>query len=368
MRRTLRPARALIAVLGLAGLVAACTMPVRFATPAETTQGTSASPTPSGAAAQAAPSGSPGALQTAAPSGSGALAQLQDNLRQVVDSVLPSVVQIETSAGLGSGVVLDSQGDIVTNSHVVGNSTSFAVTTSDGHTFQGSLVGNDPGNDLAEIKVNSGDNSLKPATFGDSTQVHVGDIVLAIGSPLGLTDSVSEGVVSALGRQQQESASVTLTNLIQTTAPLNPGNSGGALVDISGHVVGIPTLSVGAGRGSSATNIGFAIPSTQVQNVTKQLGSGGSVTHSNQPYLGVSVSDAITGGARVASVVSGGPADTAGVQANWTISSLGGHAIGNAANVTQVLAGYKPNDKVDLVFQLPDGSSKTVTITVGERP
>ena len=367
MRRTLRPARALAALLGLAALVAACTLPVRFASPAETKQG-NASPSPSAAAAQAAPSGSPGALQTQAPSGSGALAQLQDNLRQIVAAVTPSVVQVEAGNALGSGVVLDAQGDIVTNSHVVGSNTSFTVTASDGHTYQASLVGNDPGNDLAEIKASVGDASLKPATFGDSTQVRVGDIVLAVGSPLGLTDSVSEGIVSALGRQQQESASVTLTNLIQTTAPLNPGNSGGALVDISGHVIGIPTLSVGSGRGGSASNIGFAIPTSQVQNVTGQLGSGGTVTHSNQPYLGVTVANATSGGARVASVVSGGPADKAGVQADWVMTSLGGHAIGNAAGVTQVLAGYKPNDKVDLVFQLPNGSTKTVTVTIGERP
>lgn len=368
VRRTLRPARALVGLLAVAALVAACNLPVRFASPAETQQGTSASPTPSGAA-QAAPSGSPGgSLQTAPPSGSGALAQLQDNLRQIVASVTPSVVQVETSSGLGSGVVLDAQGDIVTNSHVVGNSTSFTVTTSDGHAYKASLVGNDPANDLAEIKATVGDNTLKPATFGDSSQVQVGDIVLAIGSPLGLPDSVSEGIVSALGRQQQESATITLTNLIQTTAPLNPGNSGGALVDISGHVIGIPTLSVGSGRGGSASNIGFAIPASQVQNVTKQIGNGGQVTHTNQPYLGVTVSDAVNGGARVASTVSGGPADKAGVQAEWVMTSLGGHSIGNSSGVTQVLAGYKPGDKVDAVFRLPDGSSKTVNITVGERP
>jgi S1-C subfamily serine protease len=366
--RKLRPARAVVALLGLVALVAACNMPVRFASPADTRQGT-ASPTPSAGAASAAPSGSPGSIQTAPPNGSGALASLQENIRQVVDAVTPSVVQIEDSTGLGSGVVLDSQGDIVTNSHVVGNSTSFTVTTSDGHAYPATLVGNDPGNDLAEIRVNVGDGSpLKPATFGDSSQVRVGDIVLAIGSPLGLAESVSEGIVSGLGRQQQESASVTLTNLIQTTAPLNPGNSGGALVDISGHVVGIPTLSVGSGRGGSASNIGFAIPASQVQNVTKQIGGGGQVTHTNQPYIGVTASNGVSGGARIVSVVSGGPADKAGVQAEWVMTSLGGHAIGSSSGLTQVLASYKPGDKVDAVFQLPDGSSKTVNITVGERP
>jgi S1-C subfamily serine protease len=339
---------------------------VRFASPTATKP----TPTASGAAPRITlASPSPGASGSGtAPSGSGALASLQADLRKLIDSVMPSVVEVDTSTGLGSGVVMDAQGDIVTNAHVVGTDTTFTVTSSDGHTYPASLVGSYPNNDLAVIKVNNGDTNLPPATFGDSSQVHVGDIVLALGSPLGLTDSVSEGIVSALGRAQPESQSVTLTNLIQTTAALNPGNSGGALIDISGHVIGIPTLSGGSGRGGNATNIGFAIPSAQVQTVTSQLSSGGTVTHTNQPYLGVTISDAASGGGNVVSTVAGGPADKAGVKAGWIITTMGGHPIANGAAVTQVLSGYKVGATVDVVFKLPDGSSKTVTITLGERP
>jgi S1-C subfamily serine protease len=365
--RSRRRARALIAAAGLALLFAACSLPVRLAGPAAAK--TSATPAPKITLASPNPAASPGSSgSSSAPSGSGALASLQADLRQLISSVMPSVVQIDTSSGLGSGVVMDTAGDIVTNAHVVGTDNTFTVTSSDGHTYPATLVGSYPTNDLAVIKVNAGDTNLPPATFGDSSQVHVGDVVLALGSPLGLTDSVSEGIVSALGRAQSESQTVTLTNLIQTTAALNPGNSGGALIDISGHVIGIPTLAGGSGRGGSATNIGFAIPSSQVQNVTSQLNSGGAVTHSGQPYLGITVSDGANGGGQVVSVVSGGPSDKAGVKANWVITSMGAHPIANGATVTQVLSGYKPGAKVDVVFKLPDGSTKTVTITLGERP
>lgn len=366
--RTHRRARALVAAAGLAVLFSACSLPVRLAGPQATKQSSSPSTTaPRITLASPSPGASAGS-GSAAPTGSGALASVQADLRKLIDAVMPSVVEIDTSSGLGSGVVMDAQGDIVTNAHVVGSETTFTVTTSDGHTYPATLVGSYPNNDLAVIKVNNGDTNLRPATFGDSSQIHVGDIVLALGSPLGLTDSVSEGIVSALGRAQPESNTITLTNLIQTTAALNPGNSGGALIDISGHVIGIPTLSGGSGRGGAATNIGFAIPSSQVQTVTSQLNSGGTVTHTNQPYLGVSISDGASGGGQVVNVVSGGPADKAGVKVNWVITTMGGHPIANGAAVTQVLSGYKPGAKLDMVFKLPDGSSKTVTITLGERP
>lgn len=356
-----------MAAAGLGLLFSACSLPVRLAGPSAAR--TSPTPAPKITLASPNPAASPGSSgSSSTPSGSGALASLQADLRKLIDSVMPSVVQVDTSSGLGSGVVMNTQGDIVTNAHVVGSDTTFTVTSSDGHTYPATLVGSYPNNDLAVIKVNAGDTNLPPATFGDSSQAHVGDIVLALGSPLGLTDSVSEGIISALGRAQSESQTVTLTNLIQTTAALNPGNSGGALIDISGHVIGIPTLSGGSGRGGSATNIGFAIPSSQVQTVTQQLGNGGTVTHTNQPYLGVSISDGASGGGQVVNVVSGGPSDKAGVKVGWVITTMGGHPIANGAAVTQVLSGYKPGAKLDVVFTLPDGSSKTLTITLGERP
>ena len=368
LRQQRRAARAAVAAGAALVALAACSSPVRFASP-QAQQSTPPSTNPSAGApgitlASPNPAASPGASTA-----SGALAALQADYRRVIDAVKPSVVEIDTTTGLGSGVVLDTQGDIVTNAHVVGTETNFSVTAFDGTVYKATLVGTYPNNDLAEIKVTGGsDTTLKPATFGDSNQSRVGDIVLAIGSPLGLFESVSEGIISATNRSQPESNTVTLNNLIQTTAALNPGNSGGALVDISGHVIGIPTLSGGSGRGGAASNIGFAIPSSQVATVTQQLGSGGTVTHTNQPYMGVSVGDATGGGGQVISVVTGGPADKAGVKAGWVIEKMGGHPVADAAGVTQVLSTYKVGDKLAVDFKLPDGSTKTVTITLGERP
>jgi len=286
----------------------------------------------------------------------------------LIDKVLPSVVQIDIGNGLGSGVVMDAQGDIVTNAHVVEGATSLTVTTSDGHTYPGTLVGSYAANDLAVIKVSS-DSSLKPATFGDSSAARVGDIVIAIGSPLGLTDSVSEGIISGTGREQPEGNGVTLRGLLQMTAAINPGSSGGALVDINGQVIGIPTLGAGGSpRGGAASSIGFAIPSSQVLNVTRQLTSGGAVTRTNQAYLGIVVGSGSNGGALVGSVAAGGPADSAGVKAGWIVHDLGGHAVADPRGVSQIRAGQKPGDKIKLTAELPDGSSKTVTVTLGQRP
>jgi putative serine protease PepD len=366
-----------VVTLGVAGLLAACSSPVRLATPAEIRQATAPTPSPQANTAPGAPAPSPTAgtgtapapTPSTAPAGSGALAGLQNELRALIDQVMPSVVEIDTSGGLGSGVVLDGQGDIVTNAHVVGSSRSFTVRASDGSTRPASLVGSYPNNDLAVIKA-SGGSALKPATLGDSTQLHVGDIVLTFGSPLGLTGSVSEGLVSGLGRSQSEGGGVTLTNLIQTTAAISPGNSGGALVNISGQVVGIPTLGAtdSPRNGGTASNIGFAIPSSQVANVTKQLISNGSVTNTGIAYLGITTSNTGTGGAQIASVVAGGPSEKAGVQSGWVITSLGGHPVSDSSSISQILSGFKPGDKIDLVATLPDGSTKTVQVTLGERP
>jgi S1-C subfamily serine protease len=260
---------------GLVVLLTACTPPVRFATPAEIRAANAPSPPP---AAEVAPAGAPSPSPIP---GSGALDQFQAQLRQVADTVTPSVVEIDTGGSrgtVGSGIVIDAQGDIITNAHVVGAYTSFKVTASDGHTYQASLVGANPSNDLAIVKAAGPDASLRPATFGDSAQVKVGDVVLAIGSPLGQGISVSDGIVSALGRSQAENPAITLTNLIQTTAPLQPGSSGGALVDLNGHVIGITTLVAGSGPSANGpagptTNVGFAITSNQARTVAKQLGA-----------------------------------------------------------------------------------------------
>ena len=198
-------------------------------------------------------------------------ASLQQQLVSVVRSVSPSVVQIQTAQDLGSGVVFDARGDVVTNAHVVGNATRFVVTLASGDSHPATAIGRDAANDLAVIRITGA--RPRPATFADSSQVEVGDIALALGNPLGLRSSVTEGIVSAVGRSVPEGDGVTLSSAIQTSAAINPGNSGGALVDLSGRVIGIPTLAaldpeMGA---SEAPGIGFAIDGNTVRRVAGAL-------------------------------------------------------------------------------------------------
>ena len=219
---------------------------------------------PSSGAAASKPAGQP-LVDTSSPAaGGGGAASLQAQFVQVVKKVSPSVVQVETPAGLGSGVVYDGAGDIVTNAHVVGSYTAFTVTTSSGARERAALVAVDVADDLAVIRTSA--TGLVPATFGDSTRLEVGDVVMALGSPFGLQGSVTQGLVSALDRQVAESRRVTLNHLVQTSAPINPGNSGGALVDLNGDVVGIPTLGATGGDG-----IGFAISGATVLRVVPAL-------------------------------------------------------------------------------------------------
>jgi S1-C subfamily serine protease len=196
---------------------------------------------------------------------------LQQELVSVVKAVSPSVVQIETPQDLGSGVVFDALGDVVTNAHVVGDARRFIVTLASGDSHPATAIGRDVANDLAVIRIAGA--RPRAATFADSSRVEVGDIALALGNPLGLRSSVTEGIVSAVGRSVPEGNGVTLSSAIQTSAAINPGNSGGALVDLSGAVIGIPTLAaldpeMGA---SEAPGIGFAIDANTVRRVAGAL-------------------------------------------------------------------------------------------------
>jgi len=206
-----------------------------------------------------------------APPQSNAAAALQQQFLDVVRRVSPQAVQIQTQRGLGSGVVYDREGDIITNAHVAGTAKRLLVTMSGGKREQATLVGSDPANDLAVIRLT--DSTPEPATFGHSAAVHSGDIVFAIGNPLGLQSSVTQGIVSSINRKVSEGNGVTLRNAIQTSAEINPGNSGGALVDLSGTVIGIPTLAALDPEfgGNQAPGIGFAIDSDTVRRVADGL-------------------------------------------------------------------------------------------------
>ncbi|MDX6599990.1 MAG: hypothetical protein QOE87_3877 [Gaiellales bacterium] len=291
---------------------------------------------------------------------------LQGSFVHVVRSVSPSVVQIEDKTGLGSGIVFDSRGDIVTNNHVVSGATSFTVTTSTGKRYPAKLVGAFPPDDLAVIRVSGA--GLKPAVFADSSALQVGDLAIAIGNPLGLQSSVTEGVVSAFRQAMPEPNNVTLPSVIQTSAAINPGNSGGALVDIQGRVIGIPTLAANDPQiGGSAPGIGFALPSNLVKDIAGQITAHGTVVNSHRAYLGMSVGPAGKG-LYVGSVIAGGPAAKAGIRVGDVIVSVDGKPTLTSAALSTVLAGLKPGQKAAIVVLHQNGTRATLQATLGTYP
>jgi S1-C subfamily serine protease len=296
----------------------------------------------------------------AAPPPADATAVQQDYV-QVVEHVQPSVVQITTDRGLGSGIVFDNTGSA--------------------NTSPASLVGAYPPDDIALIHLNSPPPSLRPAQFGNSSAVRVGEIVLAMGNPLGLTGSVTNGIVSATGRTVTEppgggSPGATLPDAIQTSAAINPGNSGGALVNLSGQVIGMPTLAAldpELGE-SAAPGIGFAISSNRVQDIAGQMiANNGSVTNTHRADLGVRVMT-VTGsgsqpaGAGIASVVAGGPAAMAGLTTGGIITAINGTPVRSASELVAALANLNPGTKATVTVTDTNGQSHPVTVTLGQLP
>jgi len=303
--------------------------------------------------------------------GTGSAVGLQQAFVAVVAKVRPEVVEISTDTGLGSGVIYDSRGDIVTNDHVVGSATSFQVNLVNGQSLQASLVGAYPPDDLAVIRI-SGARNLAAASFGDSASLQIGDIVFAVGNPLGLASSVTEGIVSYNGRAVAEGNGVDLPSTIQTSASINPGNSGGALVDLNGDVVGIPTLAaVDPQEGGAAAGIGFAIPSNTVKLIVPQLIASGHVTTSGRAALDISAADATDAfgnpvGVIVTAVAPGGGAAKAGIVAGDVITSIAGQPVTSLADLQNILAGLAPGSAVKVAVLGQNGSTKTVQVTLGE--
>ena len=310
------------------------------------------------------------------PSAAEAGEQLEQAYRQVIDEVLPSVVEIRSSRGVGSGVVYNDGGDIVTNAHVVGDQRQFQVLASgSAEALEATLVGSYPPNDLAVVRVTGGE-SLRPATFGDSSDVEVGQIVLAMGNPLGLEATVTNGIVSAIGRTVTEPASAaspgaTLPDAIQTSADINPGNSGGALVDLAGDVIGIPTLAaLQPQAGAAAPGIGFAIPSNQVTHLADQLVEDGVVTDSGRAALGVRVRTVVDRsgepqGVGVVDVIPGDAAEAAGVRSGDVIVAVDGQRTPTAEALGAVLAELEPGDSVPVTVRRA-GVEMEVEVTLGE--
>jgi serine protease Do len=411
---------------------AVTTAPPTSAASAAPTPGAAAAPSPPAAAAAPSPASSPAARPAASaspvaaaspvavasvlPSAPGAVVAANgaqsDNLlsaiRTVSQQVRPAVVQITNQqqvqtgqfnqpfvvpAGVGSGVLYDNQGHILTNNHVIEGAQQLLVSLPDKRSFPATLVGADPQTDLAVVQI-QGDN-LPVAQLGDSAQLQVGDWVVAIGNALALPGgpTVTQGVVSALGRTVQEpgsppgggptapnaapqSAGPFLFDVIQTDAPINPGNSGGPLVDLQGRVIGIDTLVAGqAEPGVQAQGIGFAISIGTAKPIADQLVQNGRVVH---PFIGIQYSPLnpalaarlgvqVRDGAVIGQVVPGSPAATAGLQPEDIITTVDGQPLQGESALAEAINKHKPGDTITLAV-LRQQQQVSVPVRLGELP
>jgi S1-C subfamily serine protease len=283
------------------------------------------------------------------------------------ERVSPGVVSVETRAGAsgatGSGFVLDRNGYILTNEHVVDNADSVRVRFDQGGTISARVVGADPSSDLALLKINPSAHKLTPLALGSSGTLKVGQPAIAIGSPYRLQGTLTTGVVSALGRSIMAPNNFPIDNAVQTDAAINPGNSGGPLLDGSGRVVGV-NAQIATNTGAN-DGVGFAIPIDTAKQVVPQLKAGHTI---KRPYLGVSTADADIGtGAVVGEIVPGGPAARAGLRPNDRIVAIGGRTISGATDVTAAITARKPGEKVSVRVRR-GGSERTLTVKLGTRP
>jgi putative serine protease PepD len=302
----------------------------------------------------------------------------------------PGVVDITTSGiqssgvfgfgqqptqGEGAGVVFDNKGNIVTDYHVIQGASSVKVNFPDGNSANASVVGSDPGADVAVIHVNVPSSWLHPLSFADSSAVQVGDSVIAIGSPFSLPNTVTAGIVSAVGRTISAPNQFTIPNAIQTDASINPGNSGGPLINAAGQVIGLndqidTNNQNGQGQGSSS-GIGFATPSNSDARIAKQIISTGKAQNA---YVGVSLNSRVQGGAAISTtsqssqpIVPGGPADKAGLQPGDLITAVNGKRITSVNDFVATIANYSPGDTVTLTIKR-GGQTKNVKLTLGAQP
>ncbi|MGW5240819.1 S1C family serine protease [Monashia sp. NPDC004114] len=321
----------------------------------------------------------------------------------VAKAVGPSVVSINVTMqqgeAAGSGVIYDKQGHILTNNHVVegasGNG-AITVTLADGRTYNATVVGTDPSTDLAVIKLSSVPSDITPISLGNSDGLVVGDPVMAVGNPLGLSGTVTTGIVSALDRpvstapeeqqQQQDpfgqqqgsngsAADTVVTNAIQTSAAINPGNSGGALVNAKGELIGINSsiASLGSGSGGQSGNIGigFAIPVKEAKSIADQLIKSGKAEHA---FLGVSTRDTVAqdgsakrAGAQIAAVTSGTPAANAGLKEGDVVIAVDGNPVDSSTALVAQVRERTAGDKVTLTV-LRDGKRQEVQVTLAVKP
>jgi S1-C subfamily serine protease len=296
----------------------------------------------------------------------------------VVAKVQPAVVQInvktQNSGGLGSGVIIDRRGYIITNNHVVEGAQRTQVVLYGGKTVPARVMGTDPPDDLAVVQITSSVGSLTVASLGDSSKLRIGQEVLAMGNPLGISETVTNGIISALNRPVE-----TLPDAIQTDAPINPGNSGGALFDLQGNLVGVPSsTAIDPQFKAPASGVGFAIPINRVKFIAPQLIQSGRVMSSGRATLGINSSSvdsamaaqnglAVNSGVFIAEVFEGSPAAQAGLKADDVITQLDGQTISDESVLHDVLLTKNSGSTVSV--QVYRGKQQqTVRVTLAELP
>jgi putative serine protease PepD len=312
-----------------------------------------------------------------------------DSIEQAAAKVIPSVVELQTDLGtqadLGSGIVLSSDGLIMTNAHVVAAAQQAVsadpggvrtqVTLADGRTAPFAVVAADPSSDIAVVRA-EGLSGLTPVTFGSSADLRVGQQVVAVGSPLGLDGTVTSGIISALDRPVSTASAVSNTSnsanqgatidAIQTDAPLNPGNSGGAMVNAKGQLIGMNSAnaSLGSTSGESGSvGLGFAIPVDEAKRIADELIATGTATHG---FLGARLTDDPNGGgARIDEVASGGPAAAAGVPTGVLVTRVDGQSISSAEALLAAVHSKAPGATIALNYLEPSGDARTAQVLLG---
>lgn len=276
----------------------------------------------------------------------------------VAEALSPAVVQVQTSDGLGSGVIYDQSGLLMTNAHVVGSSTSVIVSLSDGSRHEATVLGADEHTDIAVVQIADAE-GLTVASLA-SEAPRVGQMAIALGSPFGLDGTVTQGIVSAVDRPV-DNQSGSAVNMIQTDAPINPGNSGGALANRNGEVIGINSSIYS--RSGDNSGIGFAVPIATAKSVADKIVNGGSLEKAG---LGISGSDSPSGdpGAYVQTVVSGGAAEAAGLAQGDLITAVDGSAIKNMEALRAIIGSHSPGDEITVTF-VRNGRSTTTRVTLG---
>jgi putative serine protease PepD len=279
----------------------------------------------------------------------------------------PAVVSVRTTGGAGTGFLIDGA-KIVTNAHVVENSTRVTVRFGEDESHAADVLGTDPSSDLAVLSIDNDDlpKDVKPLRFADSRSVSVGDPAIAIGNPFGLDRTATEGIVSGIGRHIAAPNGFSIDEVIQTDAPINPGNSGGPLLDGSGAVIGV-NAQIATGGTQGNIGIGFAVPSNTAREVVPRLAKGEEITRA---YLGLETSPASPGGdvgAQVQRAVPGGPGERAGLKVGDVILKLDGKDVNEPADVSGAIADKRPGDRVEVEVER-DGRLTKVDVTLGKRP